>query len=285
MLNIKNLTFSYKRKGRPVLQDFSLEMQPGRVYGLLGCNGAGKSTLLNLIAGLLTPSAGEVEFNGVNTRKRLPSTLSDMFLVPEEFSLPDVTLESYCKANSAFYPRFSKEDLLRHLETFGISDLYNSDVRMSQLSMGQKKKIFMCFALACNTSLLIMDEPTNGLDIPGKSAFRRFVAGAMTDNRIMIISTHQVRDVERVLDHVVIMNNSSILLNSGLSAITEKLRFVETTDAAVVQTALYSLPSVGGTSVILPNEDDDDTQVNLEILFEFALNAAPGVVESLNLKQ
>lgn len=84
MLKVENITFSYRRKSRPVLNDFSLDIEAGGVYGLLGRNGAGKSTLLYLIAGLLTPKSGSVLFRGLNTRLRLPSVLSDIFIVPEE---------------------------------------------------------------------------------------------------------------------------------------------------------------------------------------------------------
>ena len=134
----------------------------------------------------------------VNVRLRQPVTLRDMFLVPEEFDLPPISLLSYVELNSPFYPRFSKEDMVKYLHYFEM----DQDVNLGALSMGQKKKVFMSFALATNTSLLIMDEPTNGLDIPGKSQFRKFIASGMTDDKTIIISTHQVRDIDRILDHV-----------------------------------------------------------------------------------
>ena len=109
-----------------------------RIYGLLGRNGAGKSTLLYLMAGLLTPAKGRVCFNGVNTRERKPYTMSDIFIVPEEFMLPSVSLREYLKLNSHFYPRFSEEDLVRHLDTFDLTP----DLNLGALSMGQKKKGF-----------------------------------------------------------------------------------------------------------------------------------------------
>lgn len=267
MLHVNNITFSYKRKAQPVLENFSLSLAPGSVYGLLGKNGAGKSTLLYLIAGLLTPSHGEAMFLGENTRKRLPETLSEIFIVPEEFSLPKISMEKYVASMAKFYPRFSLQDLSRHLETFDL----NPDLNLSELSMGQKKKAMMCFALACNTKLLLMDEPTNGLDIPGKSAFRRFIAQNMNDDRTIIISTHQTRDIEKLIDHVIIMNNSSILLNEPMMAISSRLAFLTTSSKDVIQSALYSQSSIEGANVILPNDNDSETEVNLESLFEFAI--------------
>ncbi|MBO4995371.1 MAG: ABC transporter ATP-binding protein [Muribaculaceae bacterium] len=268
MLQIENLTFAYRRKAAPVLNDYSLTIDRGSVCGLLGRNGAGKSTLLYLISGLLTPKSGRVLFNGVNTRLRKPSTLNDIFILPEEFTLPPISMDEYVKLNSRYYPKFSMDDLYGNLETFELE----RNLNLGQLSMGQKKKAFMSFALACNTSLLLMDEPTNGLDIPGKSRFRKIVVSSMTDDRSIIISTHQVRDIDRILDHIIITESNKVLLNEKVSNIISKLRFETTNDDAVIARALYSQPSVEGMNVILRNDDDCDTEMNLESLFELSLN-------------
>lgn len=268
MLQIENLTFAYRRKAAPVLNDYSLTIDRGSVCGLLGRNGAGKSTLLYLISGLLTPKSGRVLFNGVNTRLRKPSTLNDIFILPEEFTLPPISMDEYVKLNSRYYPKFSMDDLYGNLETFELE----RNLNLGQLSMGQKKKAFMSFALACNTSLLLMDEPTNGLDIPGKSRFRKIVVSSMTDDRSIIISTHQVRDIDRILDHIIITESNKVLLNEKVLNIISKLRFETTNDDAVIARALYSQPSVEGMNVILRNDDDCDTEMNLESLFELSLN-------------
>ena len=160
MLQVENISFSYRRGKKEVLHDFSLSLERGRVYGLLGKNGAGKSTLLYLMSGLLTPKSGKIMYHDTDVRRRLPITLQDMFLVPEEFELPPISLVSYVELNSQFYPRFSKEDMVKYLHYFEMEQ----DIDLGALSMGQKKKVFMSFALATHTSLLIMDEPTSGLD-------------------------------------------------------------------------------------------------------------------------
>lgn len=270
MLQVENISFSYRRGKKNVLHDFSLSLQEGRVYGLLGKNGAGKSTLLYLMSGLLTAKHGKVMYHGVDVRRRLPVTLQDMFLVPEEFELPPISLVSYIELNSQFYPRFSKEDMVKYLHFFEM----DMDVNLGALSMGQKKKIFMSFALATNTSLLLMDEPTNGLDIPGKSQFRKFIASGMSDNKTIVISTHQVRDIDKVLDHVLIMDNSHVLLDQSTASICSKLLFVESDDRELAKTALYTLPSVQGNFLMLPNEADEESEINLELLFGATL-AAP----------
>jgi ABC-2 type transport system ATP-binding protein len=267
MIEVENLSFSYGRRKSKVLENFSMKLDKGSVYGLLGKNGTGKSTLLYLMAGLLRPQTGNVLYKGVDVKKRYPDTLQDMFLVPEEFALPNVSLKQYVKLNAPFYPNFSDELLNACLRDFDM----NEDIHLGELSMGQKKKAFMCFALATNTSLLMMDEPTNGLDIPSKSQFRKVIASGMSDDKAVIISTHQVRDIDSLLDHVLIMDGSKLLLNQSVSTICEKLYFAEQGMNEPTEGALYVQPSVQGHSVILPNEYGEDSKLNLEILFNAML--------------
>lgn len=276
MITVENLSFLYRKSKRAVLHDFSLSLEKGRVYGLLGKNGAGKSTLLYLMSGLLTPKSGKVVYHDVDVRRRLPITLQDMFLVPEEFDLPPVSLISYIELNSPFYPRFSKEDMVKYLHYFEM----DINIDLGVLSMGQKKKVFMSFALATNTSLLLMDEPTNGLDIPGKSQFRKFIASGMTDDKTILISTHQVRDIDKVLDHVLIMDNSRVLLNESTMSICDKLFFTESENRELLQSSLFSTPSIQGNFLLLPNESGEDSEINLELLFNATL-AVPERISAL----
>lgn len=266
MIECKNLTFSY-RKSLPVLNDFNQTISEGGIYGILGKNGAGKSTLLHLICGLLTPTKGEVTLNGLDVRRRMPSTLCQTFLVPEEFELPNITMEEYCRINAPFYPNFSVDDLKRNLEMFELS----FNINLGQLSMGQKKKAFMSFALACNTQVLIMDEPTNGLDISSKMQFRRFVASHMNDDRIVIISTHQVHDIELLLDHIILVDQRQLLLNEPTTNITRALRFHNSLSEPDINDSslLFSSRNVGGfANISYRSAEDDETDINLESLFE-----------------
>ena len=275
MIQVENLSFSYRRSKKAVLHDFNLSLEKGRVYGLLGKNGAGKSTLLYLMTGLLTSKTGQVFYRGIDVRRRLPETLQDMFLVPEEFELPSVSLVSYIELNSPFYPHFSKEDMMKYLHYFEM----DMNINLGELSMGQKKKVFMSFALATNTALLVMDEPTNGLDIPGKSQFRKFIASGMSDDKTIVISTHQVRDIDKVLDHVLIMDNSRVLLNESTATICNKLVFTESDDRSLTEAALYSLPSIQGNFLMLPNEHEEESEINLELLFGATLAAPEKIAE------
>ena len=222
-MEIKNLSFCYPKHLDSVFSDFNLQLQSGRIYGLLGPNGAGKSTLLYMMAGLLTPDKGQVILDGVDVRKRRPSIMREIFLVPDEFELPNVTLQQYIKTNSVFYPRFSKDDMNIYLQTFGMT----LDVQLGALSLGQRKKIFMAFAMATHTKLLLMDEPTNGLDIPGKRQFRDFIQQGISSERIFVISTHQVKDIESVLNHVLLIDRSEIVRNEELKADTDLEAYFE----------------------------------------------------------
>lgn len=212
MIDISNVTFEY-RKGKPVLKDFSLSFPQGGVYGLLGKNGTGKSTLLYLISGLLRPRHGEVRVDGMLSANRQPEMLREIFLVPEEYDLPSVSLKSYTRALKSFYPRFSDELLRKCIEVFDLE----MDMQLGSLSMGQKKKVYMCVALATGTRVLLMDEPTNGLDILSKSQFRKAVVQGMDEDKTVLVSTHQVHDVERLLDHVTIINGNQVLLHGPLN--------------------------------------------------------------------
>ena len=175
-----------------------------------------------------------------------------------------MTLEAYVKLNKPFYPRFSRDILESCLRDFELTP----DIHLKELSMGQKKKVYMSFAMAANTKLLLMDEPTNGLDIPSKSQFRKVIANNMADDRTMIISTHQVHDVESLLDHIVMLDRSQILLNASVADICEKYNFEFRSLGEPQDDVLYSEPSVQGNAVITrKREGDEDTQLNLELLF------------------
>ena len=264
MLQITNLSFSYSKSGHKLFHDFSLDLQPGNIYGLLGKNGAGKSTLIYLMTGLLTPALGQVTLDGIDVRRRLPKTLSDLFLVPEEFELPHTTLSQFVKINAPFYPNFSVDDMNRYLDTFEMEH----DCKLQSLSMGQKKKVFMSFALATNTRVLIMDEPTNGLDIPSKSQWRKIIASGMTDDKMMLVSTHQVRDIEQVLDHVLIIDQSQVLLNASLGEVASRLSFRPMREG---DQPLLAQTSAMGTLVVTPALAGEETQVDLELLFNATL--------------
>lgn len=281
-LQIRGLEFRYGTlRKKTVLRDFSLDVEPGKVYGLLGLNGAGKSTLLYLIAGLLTPAKGSVTYQGLNTRRRYPATLADIYLVPEEYELPKMSLNRYAAIYGALYPRFNAADMEHNLSIF---ELDANIADLSALSMGQRKKVLISFAFATHCRLLIMDEPTNGLDIPGKSQFRRVAASQINDDSAVIISTHQVRDIDSCIDHVIIIDNSRVLLDESVTTITSKLRFVESAATPLPADTIYAQPSLAGHSLVLPSDGDEmhETEINLETLFSATLSASQTIAKIFN---
>ena len=266
MIQLQDVTFRYASDQPYVFEEFNLELQEGRIYGLLGPNGSGKSTLIYLFMGLLHPLTGQVTVDGEDASRRQRSLLQELYIVPEEFELPSMTLADYVKTYTPFYPRFSRDVFNQCLQEFDLP----ASLHTSKLSMGQKKKVLIAFALACGTRYLLMDEPTNGLDIQSKKQFRKVIAMNMSDERTIVIATHQVHDVEQLLDHVLILGNdggtSKVLCDAPESRLTEQLAFTLSPEPPAE--ALYSERTPNGYAAIaLRQPDDEETPMNLELLY------------------
>jgi ABC-2 type transport system ATP-binding protein len=262
MITIQNLHFAYKK--RKVFTGLNLSLQAGHIYGLLGKNGTGKTTLLRNIAGLLFPDKGDVKVLDHTPRSRNPVFLQELFMVPEEFYLPNVSIKKFIDCNAPFYPRFDHNRFSDYLKEFEIP----ADNKLQQMSYGQKKKALISFGLACNTSLLLMDEPTNGLDIMSKSQFRKVIAGAIDDNKCIIICTHQVKDMESLIDRITIIDEGKILFDQTVDRITSKLSFRISFDSAEVRNALYREESLKGSAIITENMEDQEGKLDLEMLYK-----------------
>ena len=276
MIQLQNISFQYAGSAAPVFSQFSLSLPVGRIYGLLGPNGSGKSTLLYIMMGLLHPSEGLALVDTHDASRRERSLLQDLYIVPEEFELPSMTLAEYVDTYRPFYPHFSQEVLSQCLQEFCLPE----SLHISRLSMGQKKKVLMAFALACGTRYLLMDEPTNGLDIASKKQFRRVIASNMTDERTIIIATHQVHNVEQLLDHVLILGvqevqgvkdnsltpHSQLRFDATVSRLTQEYSF--TLAPQPTADALYTERTAQGYACIAPRHpDDEETPLNLELLY------------------
>jgi ABC-2 type transport system ATP-binding protein len=219
MVSIKDLHFAYRR--HPVFTGLDLELRAGHIYGLLGRNGTGKSTLLYSIAGFLFPQKGMIETLGFTPASRQPAFLEKVFFLPEEFQLPSMSLDRWMRLMSPFYPDFNKRQFAQYTREFDVP----ADAHLHELSFGQQKKALISLALATNTPLLLMDEPTNGLDIVSKSQFRRVIAGAVDDNKCILISTHQVKDLENLIDNITIIEEGRIVFHQSMLRIAETLHF------------------------------------------------------------
>jgi ABC-2 type transport system ATP-binding protein len=262
MISIQNLSFAYKK--RPVFNGLNLQFEAGHVYGLLGKNGTGKSSLLRNIAGLLHPQSGRITVNGFTPFERLPVFLEDVFMVPEEFYLPDISVPDFIKHYAPFYPRFKNDKFRNYLSVFEIP----TDSTLQNMSYGQKKKVLISFALATNAKILLMDEPTNGLDIMSKSQFRKILAEALDEERCIIISTHQVKDLENLIDRITIIDEGKILFDQNVEEITKKLSFRFAYDQTDVATAFYSESLLRGHVIVTPNVEGEESKLDLELLYK-----------------
>ncbi|MBA4056099.1 MAG: ABC transporter ATP-binding protein [Marivirga sp.] len=274
MIVIDDLYFAYSKTD--VFEGINLRMDKGHIYGILGKNGTGKSTLLYTIAGLLLPQKGDIQVLGFKPGDRHPEFLRDIFMIPEEFHLPDISIKDLIKYHSPFYPRFDKEEFYNNLEAFGIPDH-----TLLKMSYGQKKKILISFGLACNVSLLLMDEPTNGLDIISKSQFRKVLISSLADHKCIAISSHQVQDLTNLIDHIIILDNTKVVLQQSMQAIGRKLAFKVTSDNFEVSTAFYSEPAFGGSSLVTVNHDGEEANINLELFYKAIMSNPEGIQYAL----
>lgn len=276
MLEIKNLSFGYRRKSL-ILKGINLSLQDGHIYGLLGKNGAGKSTLLKNMVGLADPVQGACMFNGNKVAGRPVPVLEDIFFIAEELFVPALTPVRFVANTASFYPKFNQDDFYQYLKVLDV-DLNGL---MNKQSYGQQKKAMIAFGLATNTNLLVMDEPTNGLDIPSKMQFRKLIASVQTENRCIIISTHQVRDLDSLIDTLLVLHNGEIIVNKSLDQVVEKLHFGTYTNTEGLA-VLYEEESIRGKHAILKNTNDEFSKPDLELLFNGIIGNHPSLLEILN---
>ncbi|PSL49869.1 ABC-2 type transport system ATP-binding protein [Chitinophaga niastensis] len=277
MINIQSLTFSY-RKNRPLFESLNLRLEAGHIYGLLGKNGAGKSTLLKQMAGLLFPDGGSCEVMGYHSAKRQPAFLREIFLVPEEFYLPKISVRRYVNTYAPFYPNFDEQAFFSYLKEFDIP----RDQQLTEMSYGQKKKVLISFALSTNTKVLIMDEPTNGLDIPSKSQFRKVIAAAVSEEKCIVISTHQVRDLDNLIDSIVIIDEHKIIFREDVQTVTDKLSFKTVSRIEEATGVLFADSNLRGHTIITKNAGSEHSKIDMELLFNAVLTNHKPIQEIFN---
>lgn len=276
MINISNLDFAYKKT--KLFTNLSLELKAGNIYGLLGKNGAGKTSLLKIISGLLFPDMGAVEVNSFIPQHRNPEFLQDIFFLPEEYYLPGLKAVEFKKTYAPFYPAFDESRFMELLNEFELP----MDQKLNSFSYGQKKKFLISFGIACNSRIFLLDEPTNGLDIPSKTQFRRIIASVGTENRLIIISTHQVRDMENLIDPIIIIDEGRVIFNESIEQVTDKLTVKKVSIEPAIETVLYSEKEIDGYKVVMINQDQDQTEIELETLFNTVVTNPDGIKSVFN---
>lgn len=259
MIKVNNLAFSYGKD--QVLKNINLTLEDGKIYGLLGENGVGKTTLLTLLCGLKKAQVGSIDTDGANPYDREPSLLEQMLYLPDDVAPIYDKAYSWARSRGKFWSNFSLDKFVEIMKDF------ENDVnqKLSAMSTGQLKKTYISFALACSTKYLFLDEPTNGLDIPSKSQFRSSILKYTSEDSTIVISTHQVRDLENVIDPIIILDRQDVLLNASLEEISRKLFFDYGTE--LHQESLYSEQLPGGFIQVYPNVRNQDSKVNIEALF------------------
>jgi len=277
MINISNLSFGYKKNSN-IFSDLNIKLSAGNIYGLLGKNGAGKTTLLKIIIGLLFPQKGSCEVLGFTPRKREPEYLSKIYYIPEEIYSPNIKIQRYIDLVFPFYPKFDKKKFDSFLEELEIA----SNKKFTELSYGQKKRVYLAFGLASNCEILILDEPTNGLDIPTKRIFRKMLASSINENNIILISTHQVSDLQNLIDPVIILDDGKIVFQQGLSDIAQKISIQLQQTKPEGDQVLYYEKVAGGYTVLTENHLGNEDDINIELLFNAVISNNNKFTELVN---
>jgi ABC-2 type transport system ATP-binding protein len=276
MIEIKDLSFAYTKKN-PIFEQVSFSIKSG-IHGLLGENGVGKTTLLHIISGLRFAQKGTCRINGIDSFKRSPAVMSQLYYLPDEIEVPKQSARIYARYHSPFYPDYNNDQFEKYLEDFHV----DGDKSMKYLSYGQCKKAIIAFALATNTKILLMDEPTNGLDIPSKWQFRKIIASLTDDTRCIILSTHQVRDVENLMDTIIILDENAVLLNNTIDEITQQLHFSYSSEKPV--DALFYEEHLQGYVAVSENKLSIDSKLNIEALFSAVINNKSRIKELFNIQ-
>lgn len=259
MIRIGKLGFSYGQV--PVLKNITMNLEPGKIYGLLGENGVGKTTLLTLLAGLKKPLQGSIDIDGSAPYSRTPQVLENQFYLADEMLPVPMKAAEYARITGEFWPNYKQDTFEEIMELFENT----SDKKMSEMSTGQLKKTYISLALALGCKYLFLDEPTNGLDIPSKAQFRSALMKYTGEDSTIVISTHQVRDLENIIDPIIILDRQDVLLNASLEDISRKLYFDYGTQ--LHPESLYSEQLPGGFIQVYPNAEGADSKVNIEALF------------------
>lgn len=276
MIHVQGLEFGYKRS-RKVFRGLGLELGQGSITGLLGRNGEGKTTLLKLLTGQLLRQSGQLEVLGHDPKRRQVAFLQQVYLLPEEVNVPSISIAKFFEVNGAFYPNYDEAMGRELLQIFSLSP----EMNLKKISQGQKKKALIAFALALRVPLLLMDEPTNGLDIPSKSEFRRVLAQYTSDEQTIIISTHQVRDLEQIIDSVLVLEQGEIICQATVSEIASRLRFAPVQPGEATQPLYTEQSPLGLLGVFARGEDEEAEDFSMELFFNALLAARPAVLSAL----
>lgn len=268
MIDFRSMTFGYGKA--PLFSKLDLELAAGNVYGLLGLNGAGKTSLLKLAAGALRPQSGSIRVFGQDPGLRQAESLADLCFVPEDPWLPAMKAATWLDRYAVFRPSFDRP----RFEALSEELALDKDKMLTKYSYGQRKKFALAAALASGARVLLLDEPTNGLDIPSKAQLRRILAAAAEPGRVVVVSTHQVRDLESLIDPIVVVHRGRVLFTLSNQELCERLS-VAHLGSLEGEPVVYAEQDAVGWSVLLAKPAGESSQTpDLELVFDAAI-AAP----------
>lgn len=269
MITFNNLCYRYP-KGPEALSDITAAISPG-IHLLLGENGTGKTTLLHIIAGLLYPTAGSVEVDGMSPRLRQPALLEKIFFLGDDMTLPGGTALAFAHTAAKAYAGL----LADYLARFGLT----GRERLDRLSLGNRRKSLIAVALALRTQVLLLDEPANGLDIGSKETLGRMLAEAAGDNRTIIVSTHVTHDFHNIFDGVIALRRNRLQLAATLTDILSAVAF--TAGMIPPVEAIFTHQSAGLFRSITAAGADTETDIDYNLLYMALQSDRADIITSL----
>lgn len=235
-----------------VINKLSFKVKGGETFGLLGPNGAGKTTMMRMIMNILQPDEGEILYNGIE-RNKIKSL--HFGYLPEERGLYPrayvLEMLIYFGTLNNLSRRKAEVEAIRYLDRLGMVDF--SDTRINALSKGMQQKIQLIAAFLHNPDVLILDEPFAGLDPINQIALSDILSEYKKDNKILIISTHQMEQAEKLCDHICLINQAKVILDGRLTQIKKKYR--ENAYSIEADDSISFLHDIKGINIIEENNN------------------------------
>lgn len=260
MITLCDASYSYPKK-TDALTGITCEVHPG-IHLLMGANGTGKTTLLHLMAGLRYPTSGVCLLNGEELRLRRPSQLCRVQYFSPDMDFPESSVEKMVSRHAPFFPRFDAAMLSRNLAAFGIDPRR----KFTSLSYGNAIKARLAYMLALRCEVLLLDEPTVGLDFDGRGQFGRLLMECVDEDQTVVVSTHSLSEFEPLYDSVMFLRDGHLLLQASFGKISRRVMSVVT--ATPPADAIYSEMRMGRCHSIVPaGEDDMDSAPDCTLLY------------------
>jgi len=256
-INAANVTVRYGKK--TAVDDVTMTVAPGSVYALLGRNGSGKSSLVRCMLGQLRPQSGRVKLFGEDVWRHRTRLMERLGVVPEDPDAPPETrVRDLGWFSSKLYSRWQQSSFDRRLDRFGIA----RKARFGELSKGQKKQVSLALALATSPEILILDDPTLGLDVVARKSLFEEVLGDMADRGItVLITTHDLSSVESIADRAGVLREGRLVLDEEVETLKSRFRRIRFASQPMVLAQANLVAATvrewgTGTEAVISNYDD-----------------------------